>query len=99
MWIRSQSKYTLINTNAIRICADDRDDCGDYLICGYQDGYDHELGVYSSFEKALKVLDEIQTSIMTEHQFRIDELNCTRNYFGKEYKEIYQMPLDEDVEV
>lgn len=33
MWIRSQSKYTLINTNAIRICADDRDDCGDYLIC------------------------------------------------------------------
>lgn len=60
MWIRSQSKYTLINTNAIRICADDRDDCGDYLICGYQDGYDHELGVYSSFEKALIVLDEIQ---------------------------------------
>ena len=98
MWIRSQSKYTVINTNAIRICADDRDDCGDYLICGYQDGYDHELGVYSSFEKALKVLDEIQTSIMTEHQFRIDELNCTRNYFGKEYKEIYQMPKDEDVE-
>nr|UVX43801.1 MAG: hypothetical protein [Bacteriophage sp.] len=57
------------------------------------------LGIYSSEKKALKVLDEIQTSIMTEHQFRIDELNCTRNYFGKEYKEIYQMPQDEDVEV
>ena len=54
MWIRSQRKYTLINTNAIRICADDRDDCGDYLICGYQDGYDHELGVYSSLSNATR---------------------------------------------
>ena len=99
MWIRSQSKYTLINTNAIRICADDRDDCGDYLICGYQDGYDHELGVYSSFEKALIVLDEIQHSIMTEHQYHTDEANCTMWFFTKEYKEIYQMPQDEDVEV
>jgi hypothetical protein len=98
MWVRSQSKYTLINTNIIRICEDDRDDCGDYLICAYSDGYDHELGVYSSFEKATKVLDEIQRSIMTENQFRIDELNCTRNFFAKEYKEIYQMPQDEDVE-
>lgn len=55
--------------------------------------------VFIQPKKKLKVLDEIQTSIMTEHQFRIDELNCTRNYFGKEYKEIYQMPQDEDVEV
>lgn len=99
MWIRSQSKYTLINTNAIRICADDRDDCGDYLICGYQDGYDHELGVYSSFEKVLIVLDEIQTCIMTEHQFYTEDVNCIGKYFTKEYKEIYQMPQDEEVEL
>lgn len=59
MWIRSQSKYTLINTNVIRIC----DDCGDYLICGYSDGYAHELGVYSTFEKALEVLNNIQTQM------------------------------------
>lgn len=58
-----------------------------------------QVGIYSTKEKALKVLDEIQTSIMTEHQFRIDELNCTSNYFVKEYKEIYQMPQDEEVEV
>lgn len=46
----------------------------------------------------LKDLDEIQTCIMTEHQYHTDEANCTRRFFTKEWKEIYQMPQDEDVE-
>lgn len=98
MWIRTQNKYILANANSFRICKDGIDDWVYYAINGHYDRYEQELGIYSTKEKALKVLDEIQTSIMTEHQFRIDELNCTRNYFGKEYKEIYQMPQDEDVE-
>ena len=57
------------------------------------------LGIYSTKEKALKVLDEIQHSIMTEHQYHTDEANCTMRFFTKEYKEIYQMPQDEEVEV
>lgn len=97
MWIRSQNKYILANANSFRIRKDSIDDLVYYAINGHYDRYKQELGIYSTKEKALKVLDEIQTSIMTEHQFRIDELNCTRNYFGKEYKEIYQMPQDEDV--
>lgn len=99
MWIRTQNKYILANANSFRICKDSIDDWVYYAINGHYDRYEQELGIYSTKEKALKVLDEIQTSIMTEHQFRIDELNCTRNYFGKEYKEIYRMPQDEDVEV
>ena len=57
MWIRSQRKNALVNINFIRIIND-----GNYcLICGATtDGYDCELGVYSTEEKALKVLDEIQ---------------------------------------
>lgn len=99
MWIRTQNKYILANANSFRIRKDCIDDWVYYAINGHYDRYEQELGIYSTKEKALKVLDEIQHSIMTEHQFRIDELNCTRNYFGKEYKEIYQMPQDEDVEV
>lgn len=99
MWIRTQNKCILANANSFRIRKDGIDDWVYYAINGHYDRYEQELGIYSTKEKALKVLDEIQTSIMTEHQFRIDELNCTRNYFGKEYKEIYQMPQDEDVEV
>lgn len=99
MWIRTQNKYILANANSFRIRKDCIDDWVYYAINGHYDRYEQELGIYSTKEKALKVLDEIQTSIMNEHQFRIDELNCTRNYFGKEYKEIYQIPQDEDVEV
>lgn len=57
MWIRSHRKNALVNINFIRIIND-----GNYcLICGATtDGYDCELGVYSTEEKALKVLDEIQ---------------------------------------
>lgn len=97
MWIRSQSKKVLLNVNQVVI--NNTKDESEYYIHGYSERGIDILGVYSTEEKALKVLDEIQTSIMTEHQFRIDELNCTRNYFGKEYKEIYQMPKDEDVEI
>ena len=91
MWIRSQNRTQLQDVNRFVI---EQFETGIYIV-----GNGCTLGIYSTKEKALKVLDEIQTCIMTEHQFRIDELNCTRNYFGKEYKEIYQMPKDEDVEV
>lgn len=88
MWVRSQNRKRLTEIHDVTIYHDKQIWAG----CSF-------IGEYSTEEKALKVLDEIQTSIITEHQFRIDELNCTRNYFGKEYKEIYQMPKDEDVEV
>lgn len=95
MWIRSQKRNILADINFMCMC---NESDGWVIYCESPGGVTDRLGVYSSEEKALKVLDEIQTCIMTEHQFRIDELNCTRNYFGKEYKEIYQMPKDEDVE-
>ena len=97
MWIRSQSKYTLINTNAIRICEDDRDDYGDYLICGYSDGYNHELGVYSTFEKALNVLNEIQKVVKDTQYYKIYNDGLKSHVLNKGVQ-IYEMPKDEDVE-
>lgn len=91
MWIRSQSKLTLQNVKRFVI---EQFKIGIYIV-----GDGCTLGVYSTKEKALKVLDEIQHSIMTEHQYHTDEANCTMRFFTKEYKEIYQMPQDEDVEV
>lgn len=60
MFIRSQNNYILANVNSLRICKCDIDGCVYYSIHGYYDRYEQELGVYSSREKALKVLDEIQ---------------------------------------
>ncbi len=91
MWIRSQNRMQLQDVNRFVI---EQFEIGIYIV-----GDGCTLGVYSTKEKALKVLDEIQHSIMTEHQYHTDEANCTMRFFTKEYKEIYQMPQNEDVEV
>lgn len=62
MWIRSQNKYILANANSFRICKDRIDDLVYYAINGHYDRYEQELGIYSTKEKALKVLDEIVRS-------------------------------------
>lgn len=91
MWIRSQNRMQLQDVNRFVI---EQFETGIYIV-----GNGCTLGIYSTKEKALKVLDEIQHSIMTEHQYHTDEANCTMRFFTKEYKEIYQMPQDEEVEV
>ena len=91
MWIRSQNRMQLQDVNRFVI---EQFETGIYIV-----GHGCTLGIYSTKEKALKVLDEIQQSIMTEHQYHTDEANCMMRFFTKEYKEIYQMPQDEDVEV
>lgn len=88
MWIRSQDRKILTEIHNLDI--DDINQIWDGSSL---------LGKYSSEEKALKVLDEIQTSIMTEHRYHTDDESCARRFFTKEWKEIYQMPQDEDVEV
>ncbi|MBN2919555.1 MAG: hypothetical protein JTJ28_08055 [Lactobacillus sp.] len=88
MWIRSQDRKILTEIHNLDI--DDINQIWDGSSL---------LGKYSSEEKALKVLDEIQICIMTEHQFFTEDVNCIGKYFTKEWKEIYQMPADEDVEV
>lgn len=93
MWIRSQNSLTLVKCERlfVRQCGSDSFDVIEAGVI--------TLGSYSTLAKALKVLDEIQTCIMTEHHYHTDDANCTRKFFTKEWKEIYQMPQDEDVEV
>lgn len=97
MWIRSQDRKALLNVNQVLISPSV--DGSIYYINDSLGEESNVLGVYSSHEKALKVLDEIQTCIMTEHHYHTDDANCTRRFFTKEWKETYQMPQDEDVEV
>lgn len=93
MWIRSQDGLRLHNVNRIEIEHFENKE----IVTVTGDGW--FLGEYSNEKKALKVLDEIQTCIMTEHRFCTEDVNCIGKYFTKEWKEIYQMPADEDVEV
>lgn len=92
MWIRNQRKNALVNINFLRVIND-----GNYcLICGATtDGYDCELGIYSSEEKALKVLDEIQDAIEDTGYYRIDNIGHGTYTFVKGVQ-VYQMPQDEE---
>ena len=82
MWIRTQNKYILANANSFRICKDGIDDWVYYAINGHYDRYEQELGIYSTKEKALKVLDQIQDNMES---------------FEHEPTMVFQMPQDDEV--
>lgn len=74
----------LANVNSLRICKGDIDGCVYYSIHGHYDRYEQELGIYSTKEKAIEVLNYIYFIIKYAD---IDEVL------------VYEMPKDEDVEV
>lgn len=98
MWIRTQNKYILANANSFRIRKDSIDDWVYYAINGHYDRYEQELGIYSTKEKALKVLDEIQDAIEDTDYYRIDNIGHGTYALGKGVQ-VYQMPQDDEVEV
>ena len=92
MWIRNQRKNALVNINFLRVIND-----GNYcLICGATtDGYDCELGVYSTEEKALDVLAEIQ-ELIEDKQFCKTYKAEFENLVLNNGVQVYQMPQDEE---
>lgn len=79
MWIRSQDRKALLNVNQVLISPSV--DGSIYYINDSLGEESNVLGIYSSKEKALKVLDEIQELI---------HFNAKDNGFT------YQMPTDDD---
>lgn len=78
MWVRSQDKRLLINVSNVYVGG--MEDNVEIYQIGEQ--FNYQLGRYSSLEKALKVLDEIQKLI---------HFNAKDNGFT------YQMPQDDEV--
>lgn len=77
MWIRSQNKRILSNVDEVLVTFVDENKC---YISGFWGTGTDTLGIYSTREKALKVLDEIQKR--TEYLYQ--------------YPKAFQMPQDED---
>lgn len=98
MWIRTQDKHFLVNACAFEISDDEiHDDVDDYLIIGLSNNTSYLLGKYSTEEKALNVLDDIQTHLKYERRF-------ISNAGGGDYwldkgATVYQMLQDDEVEV
>lgn len=79
MWIRSQSKKVLLNVNQVVI--NNTKDESEYYIHGYSERGIDILGFYSTEEKALEVLDYIQSEIQS-------------NVYDEQT--VFEMPNDED---
>lgn len=89
MWIRSQDKLTLANVNELYIIPIPYR----YEICSSR----YTLGIYSTKEKALEVLDMIQ-----KHLTGFLVSGCSRIVHdcpiaGIEFHCVFEMPQDEEV--
>ena len=89
MWIRSQNKTELMDINYIRVYKE--------MIRGFNNTNDIILGVYSTEEKALKVMDMIEQNIQNSFVAKTD--------YSEQYSEnsrrkmsVFQMPQDNEVE-
>lgn len=87
MWIRSQDKKILTEIHDVEI------DSGFKVW-----GSGLLIGEYSTEEKALKVLDEIQKAI-EDKQFRTIDNVALGDYVLHDGIQVYEMPQDEEVEV
>ena len=87
MWILSQDRKKLIELHDVTVYHDKQIWAG----CSF-------IGEYSTKEKVLKVLDEIQDAIEDTGYYRIDNIGHGTYVFVK-VVQVYQMPQDEDVEV
>lgn len=94
MWIRSQSKKVLLNVNQVVI--NNTKDKSEYYIYGYSERGLDILGVYSTKEKALNVLDEIQDAVEDKDYYRIDNIGHGTYTLGKG-GQVYQMSQDDEV--
>ena len=90
LWIRSQDKRTLVKVLGMRI-----DYLSEIILMGIIEGdVPKPLGVYETKERALEVLDEIQT-----HLLKMGTTEMLTNGNGiingiKDYGIVYEMPKD-----
>ena len=94
MWIRSQDKTMLLDVNHIIINHYEKGTPPHYDIETFQSGYGwNRLGKYSTKEKALKVMDMIQKTIIQNETVYAHEFSGS----GVRDYDIFQMPTDMEV--
>ena len=88
MWIRSQDKTELINTNRIQV---DRNIVFTFSNINEESGW-IQLGEYETREKAIEVLDKIQAFIIDYEFFKGDNEDGKSNAFTCV---VFGMPAEE----
>lgn len=88
MWIRSQDRKKLTEIHDVTIYHDKQIWAG----CSF-------IGEYSTEEKALKVLDEIQKYIGRERFYSTTKGISEQQSISIENTNVFKMPQDEDVKI
>ncbi len=91
MWIRSQDGKSLTDCNSFAV---ERFFEQYEVVTFNRSGISVALGIYSSEEKALKILSEIQ-NIIKDTQYYVIYNKCLGNYVLNKGIQVYQMPQDE----
>lgn len=97
LWVRSQSKKMLIETKSIYIDNNDNKN----ILCDGSTNTTIVIGVYSSYERALKVLDMIVNYINSGGRMFVTDLHKTDFGMSAIYEKklgVFQMPRDDEVE-
>lgn len=92
MWIRSQDGKSLTDCNSFAV---ERFFEQYEVVTFNRSGISVALGIYSSKEKALRVLDEIQ-AIVESKQFCVVDNVDLGNYVLHNGVQVYQMPQNEE---
>lgn len=92
MWIRSQDGKSLTDCNSFAV---ERFFEQYEVVTFNRSGISVALGIYSSEEKALRVLDEIQ-AIVESKQFCVVDNVDFGNYVLHNGVQVYQMPQNEE---
>ena len=92
IWIRSQDRRTLIKSEDIQISGTSLITMIKYSVI--------ELGIYSSIEKTLKVLNMMENFINNLERYVIESDNYSDVHSLRKVttNSIFQMPLDNEVE-
>lgn len=93
MWIRSQNRKSLTDCDSFAV--ERFFEQYEVVTLSSRSGISVALGVYSSEEKALRVLDEIQ-SIVESKQFCVVDNVGLGNYVLHNGVQVYKMPQDEE---
>ena len=93
MWIRSQDGKSLTDCDSFAV--ERFFERYEVVTLSSRSGISVTLGIYSSKEKALRVLDEIQ-AIVESKQFCVVDNVDLGNYVLHNGVQVYQMPQDEE---
>ena len=93
MWIRSQDGKSLTDCDSFAV--ERFFEQYEVVTLSSRSGISVTLGIYSSKEKALRVLDEIQ-AIFESKQFCVVDNVDLGNYVLHNGVQVYQMPQDEE---